>query len=87
MSHQVGWVEVVLSNLNYDAGNFRAARQNAESAVSKCKTAIEGELTLEERVRGTQTLVRALKARGQANRALLNADLKKTLRSKTKISV
>lgn len=77
VSHQVAWVDIVLSNHNFDAGNFRAARQSAESAITKCKAAIETQLTYEERFRATQTLVRGLKSRGMANAELLKADLKK----------
>lgn len=77
VSHHVAWVDSVMSSLNYDAGNYRAARQNAELAVSKCKAVIEGEVTSEERFLATQTLVRALKGRALANQALLNLELQK----------
>lgn len=76
-SHQVAWVEQHICIKRFDAGQFRLARQSAESAVAKCKAAIETQLSNEEKFRAEQTLVRSLIYRARSNRELLNADLKK----------
>lgn len=76
-SHQVASIDLLMSNLQFDAGQFRMSLQNAESAISKCKSAVETQLNNEERFRATQTLVRSLIFRARANREILNADLRR----------
>lgn len=76
-SHQVGWADMLLAWNYYDAKQFTAAKQKADSAISICKAAIETQLSMEEQFRAKQTLVRAFNLRALSNRELLRADLKK----------
>ncbi|HIN66294.1 MAG TPA: hypothetical protein EYM95_16785, partial [Candidatus Obscuribacterales bacterium] len=76
-SHQVAWVEQQLCIQNYELGQYRLARQIADSSVNKCKGAIEVQTSDEEKIRAKQWLVRSLCYRGLSNRALLEAELKK----------
>lgn len=76
-SHQVGWADSLLSRHAYETKDYLTAKQKADSAVSKCKAAIETQLSVEEQNRAKLTLVRALSYRAMANRELLDADLKK----------
>lgn len=76
-SHQVGWAESLLARNAYENKEFVIAKQKADSAVAKCKAAIETQLSIEEQNRAKLTLVRALSYRAMANRELLDEDLKK----------
>ncbi|MCC7528265.1 MAG: tetratricopeptide repeat protein, partial [Candidatus Melainabacteria bacterium] len=72
-SYQVGWADTLLAEQAMKDREFSVARQKAESAVSKCKNALETQLSIEEQNRAKQALARALMYRASANRELLNA--------------
>ncbi len=73
-SHQVAFADVFMAEQALKSKHYQVAKQKAESAVSKCKNALESQLSVEEQVRAKQTLVRALEYRGLAKRGLLEAE-------------
>jgi serine/threonine protein kinase len=72
-SYQVGWADTMLAEQAEKNKDFSLVRQKAESAVVKCRNALETQLSIEEQNRAKQALVRALIYRARANRELLNA--------------